>query len=106
MCSSRTPGQQGHAISTQPTLYRAAPDDVVLRDLDGLEVVYHRPSGLTHIVTAPVPEILGVMADQAAVSAADVLARLGATFDLADGSAEVIAARLEEMTALGLVRRA
>ena len=39
--------------------YIADPEGAVRRvDLDGLSVLYHAPSGMTHIVAAPAPEIL------------------------------------------------
>lgn len=99
------PGQQGCSISSTAILYRAAADELVLKEMDGLDVIFHRPSGLTHIVGTPVPEILDVMADGAALSVAAVRDRLAARFDLQQDDGEALAARLAEMAELGLVRR-
>jgi hypothetical protein len=42
--------------------YIADPEGAVRRvDLDGLSVLYHAPSGMTHIVAAPAPEILDAL---------------------------------------------
>ncbi|WP_237365718.1 HPr-rel-A system PqqD family peptide chaperone [Rhizorhapis sp. SPR117] len=63
---------------------------------------------MTHMVSAPVPEILTAMGDEA-LSAPQILSRLSDRFDLAleeEGSqVAVIAARLEELAGLGLVER-
>ena len=88
--------------------FRAEP--VALRlthGLDPVTLVYHRRSGITHMLVEPVPQILTALDDLGAADAAMVAHRLAETFDLeADGAAEaVIAARLEELAALGLVVR-
>lgn len=86
--------------------YRAAPvGALVVAPLDQLTAVYHRLSGVTHLVDAPVPELLGVLAD-APADAPALLERLAAAFDVADADAEALTGRLEEMVALGLARRA
>ena len=71
--------------------------------LDGLTVLFHAPSGMTHIVAAPAPEILEALRDGPA-DAAELLRRLRARFEF-DGD-EAIHARLGELEAAGLVRRA
>ncbi|TMJ19408.1 MAG: HPr-rel-A system PqqD family peptide chaperone [Alphaproteobacteria bacterium] len=71
--------------------------------LDGLTVVYHVSSGMTHIVAPPAPEILDALGAGPA-DAAELLRRLGARFAFEGG--EVIHARLNELEAAGLVRRA
>ena len=79
-------------------IYRAAPPDCVRAvALDSLWAVYHRPSGQTHIVTAPVVAILAALGDTA-LSLSDIAARI----DLAD-DCEAVAAHLAEMTTTGLV---
>lgn len=85
--------------------YRAA-DPATLRivPLDALTLVYHRASGITHIVDAPVPEILAVLAEGAR-DVAGLLAVLAARFDLADPDPAALAARLDELVAAGLVER-
>lgn len=86
--------------------YRAAPAGaLVVAPLDQLTAVYHRPSGVTHLVDAPVPELLGVLADEPADAPA-LLARMAVAFDVADADPDALAERLEEMVALGLARRA
>ena len=74
--------------------------------LDGLTLLFHAPSGMTHIVAAPAPEILGVLRDGPA-DAAELIRRLRARFDFEGIEAEAaIHARLDELEAAGLVRRA
>jgi PqqD family protein of HPr-rel-A system len=82
--------------------------------LDGLTLLFHAPSGMTHIVAAPAPEILGALREGPA-DAAELIRRLSARFDLdgseAPGSGSgageaAIHARLDELEAAGLVRRA
>lgn len=81
----------------------AAPGTVRVAPLDQLAAVYHRPSGVTHLVDAPVPELLDLLGDQPADAEA-LLFRLAATFDIPDADVDALAARLEEMVALGLAR--
>jgi PqqD family protein of HPr-rel-A system len=86
-------------------LYSAAPPALLrIVPLDVLTLIYHRPSGITHVVDAPVPEILEVLAE-APLSAAALLARLADRFDLADADPAALAARLDELAAAGLVER-
>jgi PqqD family protein of HPr-rel-A system len=87
------------------THYRAAaPETLRIVPLDALTLVYHRPSGITHIVDAPVPEILETLGRQP-LSAPDLLAKLGEAFDLADADPDALTARLDELAAVGLVER-
>lgn len=88
--------------------YRAEPSDqLVICPLDDIILIFHARSGMTHMVMAPVPEILSVMGDDR-VHAGDVLARLSARFDVSgdDDVLATVAARLDELAALGLVVRA
>jgi PqqD family protein of HPr-rel-A system len=71
--------------------------------LDGLTILYHSPSGMTHIVAPPAPEILDALGAGPADSA-ELLRRLRARFAFEGG--EAIHARLGELEAAGLVRRA
>lgn len=74
--------------------------------LDGLSVLFHAPSGMTHIVAAPAPEILAALRIGPA-DAGELLARLRAWYDFeGDDAADAIDARLAELEAAGLVRRA
>lgn len=75
-------------------------------ELDGLTAFYHRPSGLTHILAPPAPQILAALAN-APGDAAEIVARIAAAFDVDAGDAEAaIGARLAELEAAGLVRKA
>lgn len=93
-------------MTAQP-LYRAeTPDALLVQPLDDLTLLYHRPSGQTHMVMSPVPEILDALSEGAADAAA-VHRRLMRDFDPgpADEAIPAIAAHLEEMERLGVVRR-
>jgi PqqD family protein of HPr-rel-A system len=84
-------------------LYRAAAAEVLrIVPLDDLTVIFHRPSGLTHLVTTPAPEILEALGQEPLTRSA-LLARLDGRFDLADASVDALDARLEELVATGLV---
>ncbi|MET3711508.1 PqqD family protein of HPr-rel-A system [Sphingomonas trueperi] len=85
--------------------YRAA-DPATLRivPLDALTLIYHRASGITHIVDAPVPEILDILGEGAR-DVAGLLAVLAERFDLADPDPAALAVRLDELVAAGLVER-
>jgi PqqD family protein of HPr-rel-A system len=85
-------------------LYRAA-DPATLRivPLDALTLIYHRASGITHVVDAPIPEILEALAEPLDVDA--LLAKLEAEYDLLDADPVALAVRLDELAAAGLVER-
>ncbi len=74
--------------------------------LDGLTALFHAPSGMTHIVAPPAPEILDALRNGPA-TVAELLGRLSARYEFegACGSEEV-EARLSELEQAGLVRRA
>jgi len=79
-------------------------DETVSVELDGLTALYHRPSGTTHILAAPAPQILAALAAESA-DAAGLLERLGGSFEI-DGGEEAMEARLVELKEAGLVRKA
>ena len=86
--------------------YSGGPSDsLLLRPLDGLTLVYHRPSGTTHIVDSPVPEILSILGPQPQ-SAAALLDRLAGDYDLEDSDEALagLTGHLETLCALGLAR--
>ncbi|WP_156678846.1 HPr-rel-A system PqqD family peptide chaperone [Sphingomonas profundi] len=90
------------------TLYRADPP--ALRpsvSAEGMTLLYHRPSGTTHVLLSPAPEILAALADGPA-DAATIAARLlaGHAIETEEPIAEVIAARLAELAEAGLVAAA
>ena len=90
----------------QSPTYKAEPaDQILVEPLDAMTLIYQRRSGITHIVAEPVPEILAVMGEDA-LDAEQIAARLAAQFDfdVAD-AASIVAARLDELAAVGLVER-
>ena len=90
----------------QSPKYKAeAADQLLIEPLDAMTLIYQRRSGITHIVAEPVPEILAAMGEDA-LCALEVATRLAAQFYLEAGDAEaIVASRLEELAALGLVER-
>ncbi len=84
-------------IADPPATLKAVP-------LDGLVAIYHRPSGITHLLAPPAPQILEALADRDS-DAGELLARMTERFDI-EGGADVLDARLAELEAAGLVRRA
>lgn len=88
--------------------YRAAPPDALrVEPLGELTAIFDRRSMQTHLVIAPMPEILDAMGAEAC-NAAGLAIRLAAAFDF-DGAEDVrpiLAERLAELAATGLVERA
>lgn len=83
--------------------FRAAPPDALIAaPLDDFTAVYHRASGITHLLTAPAPEILAALAG-APLSIEDLLGVLARDYALADADRAALAARLDELVAAGLV---
>lgn len=70
--------------------------------LDSLTAIYHRASGQTHVVSEPVPEILGAL-----MTGDAELPTLVARLNLADTAATrtVLLERLQELVVAGLVAR-
>jgi PqqD family protein of HPr-rel-A system len=86
------------------TRYRAAPAATLrIEPLDALTLVYHRASGITHLVDSPVPELLELLAEPLTLDQA--LAVLAERFNLVDPDRAALAARIEELVASGLVER-
>jgi PqqD family protein of HPr-rel-A system len=74
-------------------------------ELESLTALYHAPSGMTHLLAPPAPQILAALADRPG-TAEEVLERIAETFDLeAEDAAAAMAARLGELEVAGLVRR-
>ena len=85
--------------------YRDAPGVMLARPLDGLTLLYHRPSGITHMVDSPVPEILSTLGEEP-LAAESILDRLSRDYDL-DGEGDALGlliGHLEALCDLGLVR--
>ena len=86
-------------------MYHAAPlHSLLLEPLDDLTAVYHRASGITHLLASPAPEILQAL--HVPMTRDDLLAALDERFDLAKADADALDARLDELVAVGLVERA
>lgn len=80
----------------------ARPETLKIAHLDAFTAVFHRASGITHLLTAPAPEILATLGE-AGMTRADLLARLSVDYALADADEAALLARLEELVATGLV---
>ena len=86
------------------TQYRAAPAATLrIEPLDALTLIYHRASGITHLVDSPVPELLDLLAESLTLDQA--LTALAERFDLVDPDRDALAARIDELVASGLVER-
>ena len=70
--------------------------------LDDFTLIYHRASGITHLLNAPAPEILATLGE-AGMTLAELTDTLAAEFDLPDLDAGALAARLDELVSAGLV---
>ncbi|EQA98975.1 hypothetical protein V475_14865 [Sphingobium baderi LL03] len=96
----------GRAVTVDQRYCREGEGNILSRTLGDIGLLYHRPSGQTHIVISPVPEILEAMEDDSPVSVGDLLQRLSRRFDLGPQETALpkIAAHLADMAALGLIR--
>lgn len=76
--------------------------------IETIELVYHRPSGITHLLLPPMPQILAVLRTGER-TVGGIVAALEARFDLAvdgeESTVRVVAARLDELRDMGLVVR-
>jgi len=87
-------------------IYIADADGMRAVELEGLSVLFHPRSGMTHILAPPSPQILEVLG-QGPADAEGIFARLRQDFDFNAGEgAQALGARLAELEAAGLVRRA
>ncbi|MBX3594022.1 HPr-rel-A system PqqD family peptide chaperone [Sphingomonas sp.] len=85
--------------------YRAAPAATLrIVPLDTLTLIYHRASGITHVVDSPVPELIAVLGETI-LSVDGVLSALAAAHDLVDPDIAALTARLDELVDVGLVER-
>ena len=86
-----------------PVTFRTDPADARrAAPLDAFTAVYHRRSGITHLLTEPAPQILAILGE-AGLSLDALIDRLAGDFDLADATRPALAARLDELVAAGLV---
>lgn len=89
-----------------PHIHHApAAQDIRTTMMDGLALFYHRPSGATHLLSSPMPEMLALLAE-APADAATLAERLCAQLDLPcdDEARQVVETRLAELSGIGLVR--
>jgi PqqD family protein of HPr-rel-A system len=87
-------------------IYIADAEGLRAVELEGLSVMFHPRSGMTHILAPPSPQVLDVL-EQGPADAEAIMARLRTLFDFPEGEGEgAVAARLAELEAAGLVRRA
>ena len=85
-------------------LFSADPaDGFKIIPLDGLTALYHRRSGMTHVLAEPAPEIIRALAGQR-LDVAGLATALGV--DCSPDNASALAARLDELCEAGLVLRA
>lgn len=71
---------------------------------DAFLIVYHRPSGQTHLLSEPAPEMLAALAAGGG-TLDEITRRLGDNYDLTDFSPALLAERLDELVASGLVQQ-
>ncbi len=75
-------------------------------DLEGLTLLFHPRSGMTHILAPPAPQILSTLAEGPA-GLDLILRRLARLYAIDDAAAAAaVTARLTELEACGLVARA
>lgn len=83
------------------TRYRAPPaEGLSIAPLDDIVAVFHRPSGITHLVASPVPELLDALGGRWMT-----LAEIEDEFELVDGDRAGLATILDELAVAGLVER-
>lgn len=89
------------------TVYIADPPEArTLVVLESLVAIFHARSGMTHLLAPPAPEILEALS-QGPADADTILDRLTRSHEVdATDAVPVIAARLDELEASGLVWRA
>ncbi|MBW6523877.1 HPr-rel-A system PqqD family peptide chaperone [Sphingomonas sp. RHCKR47] len=85
------------------TRLRAPPADAFLIcELGGLFALFHRPSGMTHLLASPAPELLELLGERA-LTRHELLAALNARYEVTDAADDLLDARLDELIAVGLV---
>jgi PqqD family protein of HPr-rel-A system len=80
--------------------WRAAPDHLIAVPLDTFTAVFHRPSGQTHLLVEPAPQILMMLSEP--LDEAELLERLLAEFDVADDRS-ALSERVRELAEAGLI---
>ena len=90
---------------SQPRFVADPEGEVRTVHVDGLALLFHGRSGMTHIVAPPVPQILEALRLGPA-DAGELLGRLRAWYDFeVEEDMEALEARISELEAAGLVSR-
>jgi PqqD family protein of HPr-rel-A system len=98
------------SVSPVGKIYRA-PDSADFAPpvlLDGFTLIYHRPSGQTHMLAEPAPEILRALTEGDA-GPIEIVRRLARDHGILDSEGDievVVAARMAELAELGLIHTA
>lgn len=90
---------------TAPIYRTDFPSQCRAHPVDGMTLVFHRPSGATHFLDSPVPEMLTLLGEapaDAATLTAKLCDRLGVEPD--EEALAVVETRLAELVATGLVQ--
>ncbi|HEX8484587.1 HPr-rel-A system PqqD family peptide chaperone [Sphingomonas sp.] len=82
--------------------YRADTPALLIEPLDAFVAVFHRPSGATHLLVSPAPEILAILG-QRPLTIDALLVRLSADYALIDADRAALSQRVEELVAAGLI---
>jgi PqqD family protein of HPr-rel-A system len=78
--------------------------EIIATPLDGLTALYHRRSGITHVVSEPVPQILDILAENP-LSRGQLFDALVAQFEVPNTqeTRDALTSRLDELKEVGLV---
>jgi PqqD family protein of HPr-rel-A system len=89
-------------------LYRAEPaDSCRIMNVEAMALLYHRPSGVTHLLASPLPEMLALLREvpcDANILTERLCHRLAIPCD--EEARTVVTERLVELAAIGLVHSA
>ena len=89
-----------------PIVYRApCPEAWRIAHLDAFSALYHRASGLTHLIAPPGLEIITALGE-AGLTRDALVDALAAQYDLLDFDTAALDERLAELVATGLVTTA
>lgn len=83
-----------------PARWHAAPEHMVAAPLDTFTAVFHRPSGQTHLLVEPAPQILQMLSEP--LNEAELLERLSRAFDITDDR-DALSDRVRELAEAGLI---
>lgn len=94
---------------THPVFAKIDHDALLRVQLDSLEAVYHRRSGMTHLLVDPAPALLDILQTGDA-DMAQIMTSLASDYEMISDESEaapdtIVAARLAELYELGLISR-